>query len=263
MQAIDPGTSVSFAGTIDLVTTSGIGGGVLAQDFNISGNISGNGGLIKYGTNRVNLNDTGTFTGDTELVAGTLGIYGLSLQDSTLDLSNASDTGVLGFGGAFTLGGITGIRNFDGGGYAISIGNDNQNTTYSGMFSGLSLNKIGNGTLTLTATNTFTGNVAINGGAISVSALAANGVASNLRAGAEPQLQRRHAPVYRRAEHGLQPLDFPWRAAAALSSRTEAATCSPTALFPAVECSLRTAAVSWFLMRATRIPAKPTSTWAP
>ena len=182
LQVIDPGTSVTVAGPIKLVTTSGIGGGAWPQDFSITGLISGNGGFMKYGPNRITLTNGNTFTGDTRLVDGTLAIYGLSLQNSTLNLA-AADAGVLSFTGSFTLGGLSGSRNLDGGGYAITIGNNNQNTAYSGTLSNLTLNKIGNGTLTLSASNTFSGSVTITGGILSVSTLAANGSASNLGMG--------------------------------------------------------------------------------
>ena len=49
LQVVDSGTDVTFAGTINLATSAGIGG---TSHFAISGNMIGLGGLIKYGTNR-------------------------------------------------------------------------------------------------------------------------------------------------------------------------------------------------------------------
>ena len=70
LQAVDSGTDVTFAGTINLVTNAAIGG---TSHFAISGNVVGAGSLTKYGTNRIDLNGAGTFAGDTRVAAGTLG----------------------------------------------------------------------------------------------------------------------------------------------------------------------------------------------
>ena len=52
---------------------------------------------------------------------------------------------------------------------ALSLGNNNANTTFSGMLKGTgSLTKIGSGILTLTRSNTYTGPTAINQGALMV-----------------------------------------------------------------------------------------------
>ncbi|MGH8024196.1 MAG: autotransporter-associated beta strand repeat-containing protein [Limisphaerales bacterium] len=52
-----------------------------------------------------------------------------------------------------------------GKGFALTVGNNNANTTYSGSLSGSgSLTKIGVGTLTLSGTETYTGNTTISGG---------------------------------------------------------------------------------------------------
>jgi fibronectin-binding autotransporter adhesin len=181
LQVVDSGTDVTFAGTINLATSAGIGG---TSHFAISGNMIGLGGLIKYGTNRVDLNNTGTFTGLTRVAAGTLGVYGNALQDSTLNMFSG-DTGTLVFGSGVVLGGLRGYRNLGlaGDSTPISIGNDGESTLYGGVLSSAALNKIGAGVLTLTGMNTFSGGVTVSGGALSVGTLAANGANSNLGAG--------------------------------------------------------------------------------
>ena len=73
LQVIDPGTSVTVAGAINLVTTSGIGGGDYPQDFSITGTVAGNGGLVKYGPNKLTLtNAANSYSGGTTVNAGLL-----------------------------------------------------------------------------------------------------------------------------------------------------------------------------------------------
>ena len=68
--------------------------------------------------------------------AGTLQISGGALQNSTLNMASG-DAGSLTVSGNSTLGGLNGSRNMDAGGYTVSIGNNDQNTTYSGVLSGM------------------------------------------------------------------------------------------------------------------------------
>jgi autotransporter-associated beta strand protein len=54
-----------------------------------------------------------------------------------------------------------------GGPFALTVGNNNQNTTYSGVLSGSgSLLKVGAGTLTLNGGNTYTGNTTVKAGTL-------------------------------------------------------------------------------------------------
>ena len=120
----------------------------------------------------------------------------LALQSSTLTVGVANgvvfDASVA--SNAFTLGGLAGAATT--GSFALlnnaatpapitlTIGNNNANTTYSGTMSGTggSLIKVGTGTSTLTGgTSSFTGNVTVNGGTLSVST-ANNGANSSLGA---------------------------------------------------------------------------------
>lgn len=78
--------------------------------------------------------------------------------------------------GAMTAGSIEGAGNFFLGSRSLTVGLNNLNTTVSGPIedggliagSGASLIKVGAGTLTLTASNTYSGGTSINGGVIAV-----------------------------------------------------------------------------------------------
>lgn len=155
----------------------------------MSGVISGGNpsvGLIKAGPSTFNISGANTFSGDTRIAAGALQLRitpgaaagtSLALQNSTLDL-NAADAGTLSFQGsvgtvAATLGGLKGSRNqglinTSSAGVALTVGNNGQSTTYSGVLSGAggSLTKIGAGTLILAGDNTYDGITTISGGTL-------------------------------------------------------------------------------------------------
>jgi autotransporter-associated beta strand protein len=92
-----------------------------------------------------------------------------ALQNATLDM-NAADTGSVTLINNTVIGALTGSRSLSFGSSAVAIGNNNSSTTYGGALSGSgSLTKIGAGWLTLSGTNTFTGNTTISAGALAVS----------------------------------------------------------------------------------------------
>jgi len=180
---ISAGTLQIGDGTTDgSIATSGTIANNAALVYNLVGNqslggiISGSGSLTKTGAGALTLANANTFTGDTVIAGGTLVIGGsTSLQNSTLNYNNQG--GALSFGSwtAATLGGLKGAQslsllNTGGSGVALSVGNNNQNTTFTGTITGSSASsfiKIGTGTSTLdsgaSTANTF-GSMTANGG---------------------------------------------------------------------------------------------------
>ena len=89
LQAVDAGTNVTFAGPVNLVSNAAVGG---VSPLTISGNVSGNAGLTKLGTNHVNLNGANSYTGMTTLTSGTLEL-GPAAQNAVFNLGGANIQG--------------------------------------------------------------------------------------------------------------------------------------------------------------------------
>jgi len=179
-------------GTLNIAAAGQLGGGFYsgsildngALTYNssaaqtLAGVVSGTGALNKTGSGPLTLSAPNTFTSATLLNNGTLQLANaLALQNSTLNFVNGS----LAFSGipAATLGGLNSAQNISlvnlsSAAVALTVGNNNSTTTYSGSFSGSgSLIKAGTGTFTLTGTNTFSGGITANFGTLEVPA---NGV---------------------------------------------------------------------------------------
>ena len=140
------------------------------------------------------LTGASTFNGDTNVTATGLAgandllILGsnLALGGSTLNMTINSGPGaaspMVQFApgvGSFTLGGLKGAANLalpdnSGAGITLSVGNNNQNTTYTGVLSDTGgaaasgLTKVGTGTLHLTAVQTYTGPTFVSNGTLSL-----------------------------------------------------------------------------------------------
>jgi fibronectin-binding autotransporter adhesin len=132
----------------------------------------------------IDLAGANEFVGKTTVSGGTLRLSNpLALQFSTL----SGNVGAVQFnstvaGNAFTLGGLEGSRNLvlqnnavTPAAIALSVGNNNANTTYAGVLSGPGgLTKVGNGTLTVTGATTYTGTTTLSGGILSFASTTAN-----------------------------------------------------------------------------------------
>ena len=146
------------------------------KDFTITGirAIAGVGGLTKNGTGKVTIENTNTFTGPVTLNAGTLSVY--ELADVTMPSGIGAGSSLTFNGGTLEFLGSFGSTNrpvslLVGGG---TVRND-LDLSLAGMISGAgTLTKVGDGILSLVATNTHA-STTISGGTLEVAASGALG----------------------------------------------------------------------------------------
>jgi fibronectin-binding autotransporter adhesin len=150
-----------------------LGLGYNNQSTTYSGCLAGTVSWWKVGSGTLTLAGANTFSGSTTNNQGTIRLAnGNALQNSTY----VGNGGTLSFGAltSATLGGLAGssgtltLNNAAGSAVALSVGNNNQSTVYTGYLAGTgSLVKIGSGTLTLSPSNsTFAGDVVLNSGTL-------------------------------------------------------------------------------------------------
>jgi autotransporter-associated beta strand protein len=188
------GTLASGAAGTQILTLGGASD--LTGDITVSADIGGGTGTIalnKINSGTTTLSGNNTFAGPTTNSAGTLTLAnGSALQNSTLNITG----GTLQFDGgvssnAFVFGGLAGtiniaLANSYSASIALTVGNNNSNSTYSGVLGdsalGSSLTKVGNGTLTLSGANTYSGTTTVSGGKLVINTLQTNattGIAVN------------------------------------------------------------------------------------
>ena len=136
------------------------------------GNISGNGGLSKTGLGTLILSGSNTYSGATSVLAGTLILDGINALPPGAVVNASPGTTVLLKNGAQLMG-VQGGGAF---GYvpgsSAVLGGGNVSGETAVVLSGTSsLTKIGNGTITLTGANTYTGKTSVQSGALGVSSL--------------------------------------------------------------------------------------------
>jgi fibronectin-binding autotransporter adhesin len=141
--------------------------------------IAGSGSLTKTGTGGLTLSGANTFTGDTVVSAGTLTLSNINaLQNSTLDTGTSGSQAVAFANSTATLGGLKGADDLAIGSTptVLSVGNNNQSTSFTGAITGTggSLIKIGTGALTLGGSNSYTGATTVNGGTLILDYTATN-----------------------------------------------------------------------------------------
>lgn len=175
--SLDAKRGIYLAGGVSLIQA--LGGNSNAR----TGIISGPGAVDFECTvsSELRLQTANTYSGDTRIYgAGSVFIQSgggeNAFQNSTVTLASGGSLFLYNTAGFATLGGISGTWNLPlqskYGSYpvAVSIGKNNQNSTYSGILSGNgSLIKIGTGTLTLNGANTYTGPTIISNGTLTVS----------------------------------------------------------------------------------------------
>lgn len=158
---INPPTDIGSGGAT--VDTAGFDG-------TLGGSIVGPGALNKIGAGTLTLAAANSYRGDTKITGGTLLLgHSLALQGSTLDYNNYG--GTLSFGSltAATFGGLKGGQSLAlPANLALTVGGNNQSTSYTGALSGsgASLTKVGSGILTLSAVQSYTGGTNVNGGTL-------------------------------------------------------------------------------------------------
>jgi len=159
----------------------------------IGSEIQGTSGLIKAGTGTLIFNNYNTYSGDTQITAGTLqlnnnpslpfgsGAGNVSISSGAfLDLKDRN-VSINGLSGAGT------VTNSGSSSFVLSVGYNDQTSNFSGVIEngsggGMGLTKQGTGTLTLSGSNTYTGVTKITSGTLSVASIGAGGSPGNLGA---------------------------------------------------------------------------------
>jgi autotransporter-associated beta strand protein len=168
--------------------TLNAGGGTFDTQANtgtLSGDISGSGGLTKIGSGTLILSGANTYTGGTTVSDGTLQVGNTNAfsSNSAYTVAGGAVLGLNGFDQ--TIGSLAGSGAVTLGGAALTTGNDNTSTTFSGAISGTGgLTKIGSGALILSGLNTYTGATSVNGGTLEVDGSIANSQSVNVNSGA-------------------------------------------------------------------------------
>ncbi len=153
--------------------------------------IAGAGSLTKLGAGALRINVANTYTGDTNLTAGTLLV---AHQDALAQTNLVPGGGTLAVTGVTSLniGGLKGSGALALGAYTVSVGGNDQDGTYSGVLSTSStssqFNKVGAGTLALTGSSSYNRPIVIQQGAIAVSSVALAGSNSSLGTGASASM---------------------------------------------------------------------------
>jgi autotransporter-associated beta strand protein len=145
-----------------------------AVDHLLVHNVDGSGQLIMDITGTLSVLSNNTYSGRTMLIAGTLEADSATALSPNSAFTVNSTLNLNGFNNA--IGSLSGtgtvLNNAEAAAATLTVGNDNSNSTFSGVVengtSVLQLTKVGTGTLTLTGANTYTGGTNLNGGILAV-----------------------------------------------------------------------------------------------
>jgi fibronectin-binding autotransporter adhesin len=135
----------------------------------LSGALSGAGGFAKQGSGVLTLSGASTYTGATSVNAGALqaGAANVFSPNSAYTIASGAALDLNSFNQ--TIGSLAGAGNVVLGSAALTTGNDNTSTTFSGAIAGAGgLTKTGAGTFSLTGSSTYTGPTNVNAGVLSV-----------------------------------------------------------------------------------------------
>ncbi len=138
------------------------------------GAISGTGTVEQIGTSTLTLTGNNTYSGGTNISSGTLQAGSATAFSVNSAFNVASVLDLNGFSNAIgSLSGNGTVINNGAATATLTVGNDNSNTTFSGILkngiiAALGLTKTGTGTLILTGNNTYTGGTSINAGTLQI-----------------------------------------------------------------------------------------------
>jgi autotransporter-associated beta strand protein/T5SS/PEP-CTERM-associated repeat protein len=187
------GTTTVTSGTLQIGaggSTGSIAGGLVnnaavvfnrSNDLDYGGVISGSGALVQLGSGTLTLSGANTYTGGTTLSAGTLSLGNADAIGSSGTISfvggalQFTSDNALDYSGRFSTA-ATQAYKLDTNGESVTLAN-------SLTSSGGSLEKLGNGTLTLSGNNSFAGGTTLSGGTLSLGSAGALGDATNPAAG--------------------------------------------------------------------------------
>jgi outer membrane autotransporter protein len=141
----------------------------------ISGNMvdgSGAGGFTKVGAGVLTLSGASTYTGPTQISAGSVRAGGAGAFAATSAFNLAAGTALDLNGFSQTIGSLAGSGNVTFGSGTLTTGGNNAGSTFSGVMSGSGgLIKIGSGTFLLSGGNNYAGATNINAGALRAGAV--------------------------------------------------------------------------------------------
>jgi fibronectin-binding autotransporter adhesin len=146
-----------------------------SNDLTFTNVMNGTGAFEKQGAGNLTLSGLNTITGDTRISGGSIVLgAATTLASSTLDYGSYG--GSLSFGTltAATLGGLKGSQNLvltnaSSAAVTLTVGGNQQDTTYSGALSGLgAVAKTGGGALTLSGANTNAGTISVSAGTLNL-----------------------------------------------------------------------------------------------
>ncbi len=140
-------------------------------------------GLVKTGTGVLQLDASNSYTGATNVSAGTLLLANANAVANSLVTPGSTVAFAASVGGAFTFGGLSGAGSLNladtaSNPVALTVGNSTTAATYTGSLTGTgSLTKIGTGTQIVTGSSSYTGTTTVTAGILQVGA---NGTTGSL-----------------------------------------------------------------------------------
>ena len=161
-----------------------------SNTYQFDGAISGTGGVQQNGSGRTILTAANTYSGPTDVNAGTLqaGAIGTFSALSAFGIAAGATLDLNGFNQAIGPLAGTGTVTDSGGAVVLTSGGDNSSTIFSGAIQdgagSTALTKTGTGTLALTGLNSYSGATLVSGGTLQVDGSIASSSLTTVNAGA-------------------------------------------------------------------------------